>query len=43
MAKGYPYVPYFQISDIQNDYKGVKNPHVLHAFTNGAVEDTESS
>ena len=43
MAKGYPNVPYFQIPDIQNDYKGVKNAHVLHNFTDGPVEDTEGS
>ena len=43
MAKKCPNVPLFQISAIKNYYKGVKNPHVLHDFTDGAVEDTEGS
>ena len=43
MAKICPNAPLFQISDILNYYKGVKNPHVLHDVPDKAVEDTEGS
>ena len=40
MAQGSQYVPKFYISAFWNNWKGVKNPHVLDVIFAGVVEDT---
>ena len=43
MAQGSPYVPLLKILAFWNNWKGVKNPHVLYVIIAGVMKDPKSS